>query len=467
MDALVESFSGVRGIYGESLTDRHARQYAHAFLHWLHADQRIQNPVIIIARDTRPSGKALRDVFVQVLRGAGVQIVDIGISSTPATENAVRHFQADAGIMLTASHNPPEYNGWKLLRADGAIVGAGDAQEIISYARDEVTMPETAGGSVVERADENIDAYVSFVASIVGDDALKAMQNAHIKLLFDCAGGAIIPCIKKAVEKAGIDAVYVNDELGVFNRAIEPTAQSLAPLVPRIGESGALFAVGFDADADRAEFVLPSGEIVSGQHALAVAVDEILSSTDNPESQTVVVNDATSDLVHEIAKKHNAQIHEVETGEVNVVDEMQKHQSLVGGEGSSGGSIISPQTCRDGLLSCLIIVRHIVKNGTTLERVLQNYPRFYTLNQKVKTRPKPNFRNLLESVFSADSSVVALQKTGDETGGLKVRYKDGWVWFRRSKTEPGLVRVYAESPDEIRARALLDQAVTTLLTVGS
>lgn len=465
MSNLVESFSGIRGIHPNALNETLARKYATAFLSWFHVDRKIQKPKLIIGRDTRPSSQNISRAFSDAFGAADCEVIDVGLSSTPATENAIRHFGADGGVMITASHNPPEYNGWKLLRADGAVLAASDAEKVINNAKktNDAQNDSTHIRLPNERQEENIRAYADFVASIIGEAGIKTIKKHGLTVLFDCGGGAIIPFVRPIAERVGIKAVLLNDKPGEFNRAIEPTPESLSYLSDEIKKRGADFAVGFDCDADRAEFVLPDGTMVSGQQALAIAVEEVLATTDEAESQIVVVNDATSDLVHEITQKHGAQIQEVEVGEINVVDEMKKRGSLVGGEGSSGGSIISPQTCRDGLLSMLIIARHLARTGRSLKEVLGGLTRYCTLNQKIKINPGPGLRGKLETAFIDNSDVAAIIKTGDENGGLKIRFLDkGWLWFRASRTEPGLVRIYAESKNQARAQQLLDKGAQIL-----
>jgi phosphomannomutase len=462
MTDLVESFSGIRGVYGESLNETLAKKYASAFLQWLNK----KNPKIVIGRDTRESGIKLSQAFIEVLTSNGCDVIDVGISSTPATENAVRHFSADAGVVITASHNPPEYNGWKLLRKDGAILAADDAEKVIDLAHKQKYENDTDSRQAQDKHQENIQAYTDFCLEIIGKDGIEQIKKLNPTILFDCGGGAIIPFVKPIAETVGINMIMINDEPGKFNRPIEPTPETLAYLSQEIKKHNADFAAGFDADADRAEFVLPNGTMVSGQHALAIAVDEVLANLDAPQEQTVVVNDATSDIIHDISNKHGSKVQEVEVGEVNVVDTMKKLNSEVGGEGSSGGSIISPQTCRDGMLSTLIIARHLAQANKTLQQVIKKLPRYYTLNENIKTTPKQGLRKLLEDHFSDDDKISTITKTGDEFGGIKIRFKDNaWLWYRPSRTEPGLVRVYAESNNEMRAQEILAKGTKLLNSI--
>lgn len=455
---LVESFSGIRGIYGESLTEELAEKYAQSFLHWQKNIQGAATPQLVVGRDTRPSSHGLAAAFIKEFVAAGVEVFDVGVASTPAIENTVRYLEADGGVIITGSHNSPEWNGWKLLRPDGAILSASDAEQVINYVHEgKNDAIGNTTGTVIDKTTESRQAYNDLLVRIVGPEWLTAIKDKRFKILFDAGGGAAIPHFKDMAETFGIDAKYQNAELGEFKRLIEPTVDSLRYLVPIAQAQKVEFAVGFDGDADRAEIVLPNGEMVSGQYVLAVIVDEILSGMSSTETQMVVINDATSDLIAEIAQKYRAKVKAVEVGEINLVDAMQALGSVVGGEGSNGGCIVAPTTCRDGLLATLIIARHLARTNQSLSETLGSYPKFYTLNKKLSLPGKIYNRDEIEKLFAHEPDVV-VSKTGDATGGIKIRYSDNaWLWFRGSKTEAGVVRVYAESKDEARAQMLLEK----------
>ena len=493
MNDLIETFSGIRGIYGKSLTENLAQTYARAYLRW-HQEHGRERPKLIIGRDTRSHSKALANAFIGIFVDAGCEVLDLTVSSTPATENAVRHFTCDGGIIVTASHSPSQFNGWKMLRSDGAILSVGDAEKVIEYARAEkvqgASFKVQEKGSVSDKSKENPKAYADFLVSVVGEEAVAKIRERNFNILFDCNGGAIIPIAPAVAEELNVKATYIHDALGKLDPKIEERVALMLERIPRLEdlvkklesgeegfveqidvlreslkdslgkmrEIGADFTIGFDTDADRAEIMPQSGDIVTGQYMVAMLVNEMLSSHSDSSSAGVVTNDATSDMVHEIAKQYGAKITEVEVGEINLVDCMKQGNGFVGGEGSSNGGILLPQTCRDGLLTFSIIVRHLAKTGKTVEQVTASFPGFYTLNYNVWTPEISGIRSILQNHFSKDSGAV-IQLTGDEFGGLKVRYKDGgWIWYRISRTEPGLLRFYAESKDEARAKELLQHA---------
>ena len=225
-----------------------------------------------------------------------------------------------------------------------------------------------------------------------------------------------------------------------------------------IDKNRADFAAGFDCDADRVEILMQTGQLLSGNYILALAVDEILSNAKNPRSQTVVVNDPTSGIVREIASKHSAKIKEVEVGETNVVQEMIKQKSSIGGEGSSGGAIISPSRCRDGILTLLIILSIIAKKNKKLHELADDMPQYHTLRKKTEYDQK-NHDKIKKSIKEYYSKKgFEIKETGGIKGGLKAVNGDSFVWFRASKTESNVFRIIADSKNRNEAEKLLEEA---------
>lgn len=345
---LVESFSGIRGIYGTELDLDISEKYAYAY--WLSflKDVGKKKIKIIIGRDSRKSGIEIFQAFCNVLN---CEILDLGISPTPVIENAVREFNCDGGIIITASHNEPEYNGFKFLGKNGAVLNVDEIAKVIKKFKEldkEKININTNNQIIKDYNKEALNSYIHFVKKILGNIDLKG-----IKVLVDPNGGAGI-CSKKIFEEFGIDANYINMEVGKFERLIEPKLSSLTYLKERIVEQGVEFAAGFDCDADRVEILLKDGKLVEGNEILGIITEEVLSNNPN---KPVVVNDATSYLVKDIANKYHSGFIEVEVGETNVVEEMKRVGSLVGGEGSNGGVIVGNSKCRDGILGVLYLLK--------------------------------------------------------------------------------------------------------------
>ena len=249
-------------------------------------------------------------------------------------------------------------------------------------------------------------------------------------------------------------------QYGEFNRKIEPTEDSLVYLKNIIGENKADFAAGFDCDADRVGILMGNGKFLPGNYILALAVYEILSNLKNPENQVVVVNDATSYLVRDVALKFGAKIKEVEVGETNVVEEMKKLKSAVGGDGSSGGVIIPPSKCRDGILALLKILSVIAKKEKKLHDIVEELPKYHTLRKKLEFNSPmhDNIKKFIKNYYSKKG--FEIKETGGIKGGLKaIAGKNSFVWFRASKTESNIFRIISDSDRKEEAEGLMEEAI--------
>jgi len=455
-DFLIESFSGIRGVYGKGITEALARKYAFCYFDLFKG--KIES--LIIAGDTRKSTPSLKRAFSEQFSGLGVKLIDIGTVPVQTAELAVQELKADGGVYVSASHNEPEFNGWKLLKKDGAILNAAQAEELIERARNLDVFKEEKGKAEVMKKDV-VDLYVNFVLEKLGKGVEK-IRDSHFKVLIDANGGAVIPVLKKLLKELNVDYEMTGSEPGVFKRKIEPNQETLSFLSGKVSK-GFQFGCGFDCDGDRVEFVLPSGsdfvkqrgQMVSGQYILALACDAVLEGT---QGEIVPVNDATSYLVRDVIKKHGAVLEEVEVGETNVVEKMEEKNSLIGGEGSNGGVIVFPIKCRDGIMTLSLILKMSAEKGKSLTEILENYPRYYYKLVNVKCSPEKVFevKRKIEEHFKDKE----IKKTGDETGGLKIMFdKNSFLWFRQSKTEPGAFRIIADADDKEKEQNILKKGL--------
>ena len=455
--ALMESFSGVRGIYDKDLTEGVAIRYAYAYYSFLKNKIKKNNPTIVIGTDTRPSGIKLGDAIMGVL---DCNIIDVGIAPTPAIEFAVRHFNADGGIIITASHNEPYWNGFKFLGNDGAVLNEKDMNLVINNFKMKSlqNFHKIGDRKLLEKNSETIKKYAEFIQGIIGRKNIERIKGSKQKIVLDPNGGTAA-IAKKILEQIGVEVAGVNMSYGDFNRTIEPTEDSLFYLKNIIDENKADFAAGFDCDADRVEILLNSGQLLSGNYILALVVDEMLSEIDNPKNKVVVVNDATSNAVRDVVQKFGAKLKESESGEINVVEEMHKSKAIVGGEGSSGGAIIPPSKCRDGILTLLMILSIAAKKQKKLNDIIDSFPKYYTLRKKMEfTKLKHNdIKKYLKNHYSKKN--LEIRET-DAKGSLKIiAGKNSFVWFRASKTEGNVFRIISDSNKKEEAEKLMEEAV--------
>jgi phosphomannomutase len=444
---LIQSFSGIRGVYGQDLTDDIARRYAYVFSLFL-KKKLDRAPLIVVGYDTRDSSDALKKAVFDSL----FNIIDVGVMPIAAVELGVREFKADGGIMITASHNEPEFNGFKFLDKDGAILRPDDINEVIDEFKKTESIEEKKEKKVDDKHDELVEKYCEFLKDIVGE------VDNKVKVVLDVNGGSGV-VLKEMIDKLNLENIkIINAQAGEFKRKIEPNKESLEYLKDIIKDAD--FACGFDCDADRVEILLKDGNLVDGNYLLALIVDDVLEKNKG----IVVVNDATSNLIRRVVEKHNCEVKEVEVGEINVIEEMLRLNSPIGGEGSNGGVVIPPSRCRDGILSILYLLKIINEKKKSLNQLIEELPKYFTIQKKIKfDEPIKNeiIKKKIKNYYSEEK--YSIYETGDITGGLKVIInKNSFVWFRVSKTEQNLLRVIADSESEEESERLLKEASSVL-----
>lgn len=462
MKSLVESFSGIRGVYGEDITMELAGRYALSFCR-LFCDK---NSVLVIGGDSRVSTGTLKKEMGKVFSNFGVKkIIDVGLVPVQVCQLAVQNFRADGGVYITASHNEPEYNGWKFLKKDGAILSKNQAEKLIKLTHNlKKNNPDSAKNKakIFNKNKEAIDGYLDFIFKKIGKKSSDKIKKANFKILADPNGGSATAILDKLFSKLGVRAEIINNRPGLFSRLIEPNLSSLSVIKDKV-KNGFEFGCGFDCDADRVEFVLPkdsefskiSGQMISGQYVLALSCDALLPASKN---QTVVVNDCTSNLVRDIAKKYGAKIKEVEVGETNVVEEMEKQKSIIGGEGSNGGVVIPPIKCRDGIMATVLILKLIAEKQKKLAYILSSYPKYYSERtiKECSVEDANLIKQKLEKYFK--NKQYKIKKTGGITGGLKILFDDNcYLWFRGSKTEAGKFRIISDGDSSDKVKEMLSE----------
>lgn len=454
---LIQSISGVRGIYNKDLTESIAVRYAYAYYSFLKNKVKKTNPTIVVGMDTRPSGMKLIDSIMGIL---DCNFIDVGIAPTPAIEFAVRYFNADGGIIITASHNEPYWNGFKFLGNDGAILSENDMNQVIKNFKiaSFKNFHKILERKILEKNTEAIKGYAKFLLNIIGRENIEKIKSSKHKIVIDPNGGTGA-ITKKILEQIGVEVIGINMGYGEFNRTIEPTEDSLIYLKNIIDENKADFAAGFDCDADRVEILLNNGQLLSGNYLLALIVDDMLSNETNPKKKYIVTNDATSNVVRAIAEKFGAKVKEVEAGETNIVQGMIRSNAIVGGEGSSGGMIIPPSRCRDGILTLLIILSIVAKRQKKLEIVIDEFPKYYTLKRNIEfdILRHNTIKKLLREYYSKKG--FEIREISGIRGSLKVLTgNNSFVWFRASRTEGNIFRVISASDKKDETEKLMEEA---------
>ena len=463
---LVESFSGIRGIYDDGLDEKIAERYAYSYLLLLKNKNKNKKLRIVIGTDTRPSKDILKNAVFEAL---DCDIIDIGIASTPMAEFAVRHFKANGGIIITASHNEPYWNGFKFLDNDGAVLRPKDMKSVIKtynsikklnnelffnkHLYKNRDQKKITIKKIIKKYNEINDAYTHYILNFLSKQDKIKIKNSKLKIIIDPNGGTGT-IAKPILEKLNVKVHGINMEHGVFNRVVEPNEDSLFYLTNEVRNKKYDFAAGFDCDADRVEIMTSKG-LVSGNQLLALIADEILKSAKN---KVIAVNDATSLAAREIAKKHKAKYVETQVGEINVVDKIYELKAPVGGEGSSSGVIIPDSRCRDGVLTLIYLLKIIANKGKKLEELVKELPEFYNIKSKVEIESKKYDR--IKKRLTAYYRKKQYQIKDTKSGSLKV-YLDNnsFIWFRQSKTEADVLRVISDAPKKEQAEEIMKEAL--------
>lgn len=439
---LMISVAGIRGVVGTTLTPPVIATFAAAF-----ARERGEG-VIVVGRDARRSGPAVLRAVAAGLAAAGRDMVDLGLATTPTTQVAVEHLAAAGGVILTASHNPAEWNALKFLSSRGEFLSAGEAH------------------AVRERAEAGRDLWVGFdrlgaerdegralewhLARVLGLEYLDVdrVRERRLRVVVDgCAsvGGLAVPPLLRALGAEVFELDCVPN--GAFTRELEPLAEHLGALGAEVTRHGADFGIALDPDADRAAFVDHRGVPLGEEYTLALGAQAVLSRRKGP----LVTNLSTSLIVDAVCERAGVPIHRTAVGEAHVVAGMRARGAVVGGEGNGGLILPAAHHGRDGLVAAALMAQAVTESGCTLRELADRLPRYAMIKSKMNRLDEPWERaaTRLRSSFPEFSL--------DETDGLRFSSEEEWVHVRASGTEP-VVRVIAESPEALRTRALVDRA---------
>lgn len=439
------SVSGLRGIVGESLTPEVAVRYAAAL-----AAVAPPGP-IVVGRDGRPSGAMLGRLVGAALEAAGREVVDAGVVPTPTLGVLVRYAQAAGGIQITASHNPPPYNGMKLFSAAGRVIPAALGEEALRHyrtAEDDVWATFDRLGHTA-RCDDPFGPHLDAVLSIVDAERIR---RRRYRVVLDANHGAGGPPGRRLLEALGC-AVTVLGETpdGRFEHPPEPTAENLASVLPAVIEAEA--AVGFcqDPDADRLALIDQRGRYVGEEYTVALCADHVLATRRGP----IVTNCSTSRMSEDVAARHGVPFFRSAVGEANVVDAILRHEAVFGGEGNGGP--IDPRVVlvRDSLVGMALVLDAMAARELPLDAMVDALPRYEIVKTKapLESGHVAGALDVLERHF-ADAKA-------DRLDGLRLDWPDRWLLIRASNTEP-IVRAVAEAPSAEAAHRLCEEALRML-----
>jgi phosphomannomutase len=432
--------SGIRGIVGETLSEEFCARVAFV------QSRLARAATVVVGRDTRPSGTMLASAITRGIHAAGARVVDIGISPTPTTCVATAHLHADAGIIITASHNPLPYNGYKMVHRSGRL--GNDAEcAAVYHELDTMAAPSWKDMQLHSpEPDERFDAGPVHVEGILRNIDVERVRGARMRIAVDSINGAAGAVFPSLLEKLGVAWVGVHNGLdGAFVHNPEPRPEHLTDLAALLRATpDAWGGFAFDPDGDRLATMGERGEPLSEEMTLALALDALLSR----HASDVATNLSTSMLIDDVARAHGVKVVRTRIGEANVVAGMLANGCLAGGEGNGGVIFPAVSTVRDGLTALALLLEAMARAGTKLTRLAAAWPSYCMVKEKLELgAERPHV--VLERL-AARCAGEAL----DQQDGLKLTRPDGWVHLRPSNTEP-ILRCIAEARTEPQARALI------------
>jgi len=434
---LITSISGIRGIYGQTLTDSIASNYAHSF-----SDIQASG-TILLAQDSRPHGKYLYKKISQTLRALGRDVISCGIIPTPTAQYIIKEKKLAGGVVITASHNPIEWNGLKFLDDDGCFLNPKKMEELLS--NDPKSMTANKAGDMIEF--EN--AYQTHIQNVLNLNCIDIdkIKAKNFKVVVDTVNGAAYKALPELLEKLNCDVIKIHcDNDGTFPRGTEPIPSHLKDLSKAVTKHNTDIGFATDPDADRLAIVDNHGNPIGEESTLVLALESYLKYYQ--DSQKVVTNLSTSMAVDVIAHKYNSTVQRSSVGEINVVEKMKELNSVIGGEGNGGVILEESHLGRDSLVASALVLNHLAQSDIPFNEILDNIPRFIMIKDKINLQDDIDFNHI--KTFFQNDDLTFIQ--GD---GLKILWKDKWVHIRKSNTEP-IIRIISEAADHKTARDLID-----------
>ena len=434
----MRSISGIRGIVGDTLTPQVLQSHVRAFLEITKAKR------VVIGRDSRPTGEAIVQFVAGICRLSGVDVIDVGLSTTPTVELLTTHFKADAGIIITASHNPLEWNALKFLNSKGLFLGPNDVKQLFALAdANQFSYPDYRAMGKCEVAPDADGVHIEGTLKIpyVDVDAIKAK---HFKVAVDAVNGAGSFIVPRLLEELGCEVVRVHcNPDGTFPRGAEPIPANLGDLRNAVKENGCAVGFAVDPDADRCALVSGEGKSIGEEYTLAIAVDEVLAK----HKGGVCVNLSTSRMNEDVAAKYGCEFSRAKVGEINVSLQMIEKGCIIGGEGNGGVILPALHYGRDSLVAAALVLSWMARHGGGPEKFVAENPAYVMPKKKFDLGDKKVADILQKVMVEFDGWKV------DERDGLWLGKEKSWVHVRASNTEP-VIRVIAEAQTVVEAEAL-------------
>lgn len=452
---LIKSISGIRGTIGgapgEGLTPVDIVKFASAFGTWVKKNHPEEELKIVIGRDARISGDIVSKLVTSSIRSLGIDVIDLGLTTTPTVEVAVAEENASAGIILTASHNPKQWNALKLLNHKGEFISGADGAEVLAIADEDAFdfAPVTQLGTYSENNDY-LQKHVDMILNLplVNTEVVKAKNFKVVVDGVNSTGGVYVPAMLRAL---GVeDIVELNCEpTGDFAHNPEPLAENLTEISAAVRKHNAHLGIVVDPDVDRLAFISEDGEMFGEEYTLVAIADYVLANTPG----NTVSNMSSTRALRDVTEKHGQSYSASAVGEVNVVTEMKRTNAIIGGEGNGG--IIYPELHygRDALVGIALFLTHLANTNKTMSILKATYPNYHISKNKIELTPEIDVDKILTSIEKQYGNYPV-----STVDGVKIDFESEWVHLRKSNTEP-IIRIYTESESMNTANNLANKII--------
>lgn len=457
--ALIKSISGIRGTIGgkpgEGLTPLDVVKFTAAYGSWVVKET--QNPKVVIGRDARISGEMVSKLVTATLQGLGIHVIDLGLSTTPTVELAVPLEKAGGGIILTASHNPAQWNALKLLNSQGEFISDAQGKSILDAAeKEDFSFADVKSLGKYTLIEDYIDRHVQHVLGLKLVDR-EAIAARKFKVVIDCVnstGGIALPKLLRALGVEDIEEMYCTPD-GHFPHNPEPLPENLRDISSKLKKGKFDLGIVVDPDVDRLCFMNEDGSPFGEEYTLVAVADYVLSQTPG----NTVSNLSSTRALRDVTEKRGGKYEAAAVGEVNVVNKMKETNAVIGGEGNGG--VIYPESHygRDALVGIGLFLTHLAKFGKSISRLRASYPNYYISKNKIELTPEINVDKILEEVKKKYK-----KQPINDIDGVKIEFDKEWVHLRKSNTEP-IIRIYSESATQVTAEHLANKIILDIKEV--
>ncbi|QDH78491.1 phosphoglucosamine mutase [Echinicola soli] len=459
--ALIKSISGIRGTIGgksgEGLTPVDIVKFTSAYGAWIL--EKTNNPRIVLGRDARISGDMVSRLVTATLQGLGIHVIDLGLSTTPTVEFAVPLEKAGGGIILTASHNPIQWNALKLLNDKGEFISDQDGKEVLDKAeKEDFEFAGVKNLGAYTLVEDYIDRHIDHVLSLDLVDK-EAIAARNFSVVIDCVnstGGIALPKLLKALGVDQVEQMYCEPD-GHFPHNPEPLPENLRDISSKLKNGKFDLGIVVDPDVDRLAFLTEDGSAFGEEYTLVAIADYVLSQS----SGNTVSNLSSTRALRDVTEKYKGTYTAAAVGEVNVVNKMKETNAIIGGEGNGGVIYPASHYGRDALVGIGLFLTHLAKFGKTANRLRASYPNYYISKNKIELTPDIDVDAILDEI----SRKYSKQPIND-IDGIKIEFEKEWVHLRKSNTEP-IIRIYSESETKATAEHLANKLILDIKEVIS